>query len=321
MSILRETVLPLSSAERIASYQLLPPNGKDIEIAQATHRINLVNTWEPTVIFPGARVLEIGCGQGNCTAVLAGAVGPQGHIDAFDPAPPDYGSPFTLAQAQAHISQSEIGSRITWHHGSPPYEHRGLGHSDAGGESLWDIVVLTHCIWYFKQPREELTKMLTCLRDKVKVGGKICIAEYALRATEQAAVPHLLAALARGMLEAQKQDESTANIQNIMEPGEITETARECGWKLDAEAVLIPGDGLLDGQWETGAVVSAGFLRQIENLYSGSGNERAALGLGRVNIGLRSARAAVLAALEAIGGIKKTRTMDVWTGVFSAASK
>lgn len=57
--------------------------------AQLEHRINLVRYWD---ITPGSRVLEIGCGQGDCTLVLADAVGEEGHIDAIDPgARPDYG--------------------------------------------------------------------------------------------------------------------------------------------------------------------------------------------------------------------------------------
>ncbi|KUI55043.1 Aklanonic acid methyltransferase DnrC [Cytospora mali] len=313
MSAPTETVLPLSSAERIATYQLLPPNGLAIEVAQATHRINLINTWGPTIIFPGARVLEIGCGQGNCTAVLAEAVGPQGNIDAFDPAPPDYGSPFTLAQAQAHISQSEIGKRVTWHRGKPLREpHRRDDPAGKVEEAGWDVAVLTHCIWYFKRP-EELKELLSYLADGIKAGGKVCIAEYALRATEMAAVPHLLAALARGTLEAHR--ESNENIQNLVSPGEIKEVAMKCRWKLDSEALLVPGKGLMDGQWETRSVVTGRFGWQMEESPSLDDENRQSH--MRVESVLRSARAAVLAAVEVIGGIKETRTMDVWTGVFS----
>jgi 16S rRNA A1518/A1519 N6-dimethyltransferase RsmA/KsgA/DIM1 with predicted DNA glycosylase/AP lyase activity len=52
------------------------------------HRIELVDFWG---IKPGSRVLELGCGQGDCTVVLADAVGETGHVDAVDPGAPDYG--------------------------------------------------------------------------------------------------------------------------------------------------------------------------------------------------------------------------------------
>ena len=56
--------------------------------SQIEHRVNIVSGWS---IPPGSRVLEVGPGQGDCTVVLAAAVGEQGHVDAVDPAPLDYG--------------------------------------------------------------------------------------------------------------------------------------------------------------------------------------------------------------------------------------
>ena len=35
----------------------------------------------------GAKIFELGCGQGACTAVLAEFIGPNGHITAVDPGP------------------------------------------------------------------------------------------------------------------------------------------------------------------------------------------------------------------------------------------
>jgi precorrin-6B methylase 2 len=55
---------------------------------QMDHRIDLIAFWN---IKPGSRILELGCGQGDCTIALADAVGPDGHIDAVDPGSPDYG--------------------------------------------------------------------------------------------------------------------------------------------------------------------------------------------------------------------------------------
>ena len=57
---------------------------------QFEHRVNIVKSWN---ILPGSRVLEIGPGQGDCTIVLATAVGESGHVDAVDPAPLNYGKP------------------------------------------------------------------------------------------------------------------------------------------------------------------------------------------------------------------------------------
>ncbi|MCX4507966.1 hypothetical protein OOK53_36510 [Streptomyces anulatus] len=46
----------------------------DIQLSQTRHRATLVESWH---IEPGSSVLELGCGQGDMTAVLAEAVGPK----------------------------------------------------------------------------------------------------------------------------------------------------------------------------------------------------------------------------------------------------
>src|SRR4051812_35337062 len=105
---------PLVPSE-IAAGGLQDPSYPQIQLQSTEHRIALVEQWD---IKPGSRVLEVGCGQGDCTTVLATAVGDTGHITAIDPGAPDYGtylssetvcsetdhvvlgSPYTLAQAQ-----------------------------------------------------------------------------------------------------------------------------------------------------------------------------------------------------------------------------
>ena len=286
--------LPLSAATQIASISLVSPGGGlQVEEGQAIHRIRLVNFWQ---IPPGARVLEIGCGQGNCTAVLALAVGPQGHVDAVDPAPMDYGAPFTLAQAQAHLSESEIGDRITWH-------NRGVEDflADTAAQN-WDYVVFTHSIWYFNG-EDVLRSMLTTLRGRV-VGGLV-IAEYALQASEPTAIPHLLAALARATLEAHNPN-STANIRCLLSPEGIKSIAEEVGWRLGSETRIIPEEPLLDGSWEVGSVKRKGFLEEVaKNVIE-----------ERVKTQLRSSRDSVVRAMDALNG-KKPRTMDVWVAKFT----
>lgn len=296
-----ETLLPPSAATKIASYQL---TGDDpsIEEAQARHRIAILNAW--SVVRPGTTVLELGCGQGNCTAVLAEAVGASGRVDAVDPAPPGYGAPFTLAQAQARISESAVGPRVRWHRAEP---EDFLGEEPLrpreDGPPTWDVAVLAHCVWYLASPAV-LAGILRALRGRVR---RVCVAEYALRAGgRQAAVPHVLAALARGTLEAHRA-RSSENIRTPLSPEGIVGVAASAGWKLDGEAFVVPDEGLLDGVWETGSVVGESFLREVEQSVHDE----------RVQVVLKSSRASVLAAAEAIGGVKKTRSMDVWTGVFS----
>lgn len=80
----------------------------DSNLGGLDHRINLTQFWG---ITPGSRVLELGCGQGDCTTVLADAVGLDGHIDAVDPGAPDYGtyiSPYTIPVSVIAASKAPI---------------------------------------------------------------------------------------------------------------------------------------------------------------------------------------------------------------------
>lgn len=73
---------------------------------QFEHRVNIVKSWN---IPPGSRILEIGPGQGDCTIVLATAVGESGHVDAVDPAPLNSGTPiFPLPLADHNFGPSTI---------------------------------------------------------------------------------------------------------------------------------------------------------------------------------------------------------------------
>jgi predicted methyltransferase len=80
--------MPSLDAKTIASYCLSDPDHPKIQLGQIEHRINLVKKWD---VKEGDHVLELGCGQGDCTAVLATVVGANGSVTAVDPAPPEYG--------------------------------------------------------------------------------------------------------------------------------------------------------------------------------------------------------------------------------------
>ena len=59
---------------------------------QIIHRQKILQQWGG--IRRGSKVLELGCGQGDCTIVLAEAVGEEGHVVAVDPGDKDYGASF-----------------------------------------------------------------------------------------------------------------------------------------------------------------------------------------------------------------------------------
>jgi SAM-dependent methyltransferase len=259
--------------------------------SQAVHRLEILSSWP---ITPGSQILEIGCGQGDCTTVLASLVENSGHIDAIDPAPLDYGSPWTLGQAQAHISASEVGNRITFHQVTP------LAFLQDVPEGKYDLAVFVHSSWYFSSPLE-LRETFKALRGKAR---GLCIAEYALSTSTKAGIPHLLAALTRASLELHNSS-STANIRNAFSPSVLKCMAAEVGWSSVSERVVVPGEALEDGAWEVGSVLSEGFLEEVEPL----------VGDERTRLGLEGMREAVVKAVQGLGG-EKARTMDVWVARF-----
>lgn len=67
------------------------PTHFSVPYSQTLHRLELLQHWN---IPTGSTVLEIGCGQGDCTTVLAHTIGEQGRVVAIDPAELDYGASF-----------------------------------------------------------------------------------------------------------------------------------------------------------------------------------------------------------------------------------
>ncbi|MEI8282455.1 MAG: class I SAM-dependent methyltransferase, partial [Armatimonadota bacterium] len=66
------------------------PIPDEVQHIQTAYRRRILDCWN---IPLGSRILEIGCGQGDMTAVLAEAVGPTGRIIATDIAGRECGSP------------------------------------------------------------------------------------------------------------------------------------------------------------------------------------------------------------------------------------
>ncbi|WP_124291139.1 methyltransferase domain-containing protein, partial [Streptomyces sp. ADI91-18] len=71
----------MAKAPSIAASMAANALSPGIQLPQTRYRAALVSSWD---IPAGASVLEVGCGQGDMTAVLAEAVGPQGRVVAVD---------------------------------------------------------------------------------------------------------------------------------------------------------------------------------------------------------------------------------------------
>lgn len=95
--------------EKIVNDMNITGNAKEIQKIQTAHRIKLIKFWE---IPEGARVLGIGCGQGDTLASLAYVVGENGFVHGVDIADENYGAPETLGQAKERLLKSALGKNI-----------------------------------------------------------------------------------------------------------------------------------------------------------------------------------------------------------------
>lgn len=202
-----------SVAKCIAMYNINPPE----RIGITKFKSMFVDRWG---IFEGATVLEVGCGQGDTTAVLAEAVGVDGHIIATDPANPNYGSPITIGEAANFLSNSRLGSRISFHFNSNICDPQFfLTHE------LFDFVVLAHCSYYFDS-RENLLNTFVSAKKWAKT---LCFSEWDVVASNMQQISHLLAIFIQGQVEAFKL-ESTANIRSPFSKQEVESLLDKSGW-------------------------------------------------------------------------------------------
>lgn len=208
----------------------------DIQKIQTEHRIKLAKFWG---ICNGEKVLEIGCGQGDTTAVLAYFVGEEGFVNGVDIASPDYGAPITVGQSAEYLRKSKLGKQIKM-----DYEIDVLDDKISFPEHYFDIVVLSHCSWYMKS-YEELESILAKARSW---GKRLCFAEWDTRVNSIEQYPHFLAVLIQAQYECFKAS-SFANVRTLFTPMDIKRAAESSGWSIDNETSIL-SENMQDGKWE-----------------------------------------------------------------------
>ncbi|MBA3926228.1 class I SAM-dependent methyltransferase [Listeria rustica] len=231
-----------SDIDFIVACMLRDAASDEIQTVQTGHRIKLAEFWG---IKEGDKVLEVGCGQGDTTAVLAYHVGKTGSVYAVDIASPDYGAPFTLAQSTYHLLQSELGSRIEF-----KLETDILRGDLAFDEGTFDVAVISHASWYFSS-KTELLEMFRVLKKWAK---RICFAEWNPRLTDPRQESHLLAVLVQAQYEAFK-SETESNVRTFITPDDIAEMAQSQGWQVTREGDVWTRE-MQDAGWETSFVVN-----------------------------------------------------------------
>ncbi len=226
----------MSSAEELAALMASSAHDAAVQAGQTRFRMTLVRDWQ---IAPGARVLEIGCGQGDTTAVLADAVGAAGRVTAVDPADPGYGAPVTLGESTHVLAEGPLGGRIEFR---VPFD--ALDPANAFPDDAFDVVVLALCTWYFAS----LDEIAETLRRVRPWAPRLCLAEWELEPLELGQAGHLLAVLIRSRTEAGGHS-SDANVRTPYTRGRLHELLGAAGWQV-ARETLVDTSELDDGRWE-----------------------------------------------------------------------
>ncbi|NKE55646.1 methyltransferase domain-containing protein [Lentzea sp. PSKA42] len=217
------------NAQEIARHMAAWAADPDVQVTQTGYRLDLAETWQ---IPEGARVLEIGCGQGDMTAVLADLVGPNGTVVGIDVAPPDYGTPVTVGQSARRLLDGPLGDRIEMR-----YETDVLADDVGTG---YDLVVLAHCSWYFASA-DLLERTLKKVRE---LGSRLCFAEWDPEPARPDQVPHLLAVLAQDRMA-----ETGGNIRAPLTRATLLAALGRAGWQVEQVTDVDTG-ALQDADWE-----------------------------------------------------------------------
>ncbi|MBJ7907656.1 class I SAM-dependent methyltransferase [Streptomyces sp. DSM 110735] len=210
-----------------------------IQLSQTRHRAALVASWH---IAPGSTVLELGCGQGDMTAVLAEAVGPQGRVTAVDVADPSYGAPVTLGESAARLAAGPLGPRIDFRFGTDV-----LDPAVGFPENTFDHVVLAHCSWYFTSLghlRDTLARVRPWAR-------RLWFTEWDLTPASGEQLAHLLAVLIQGQTEAAG-SRGQGNVRTPFSRESLLRLLPETGWSVEGGGPVDTGE-LQDGDWEIAA--------------------------------------------------------------------
>ena len=147
--------------------------------------------------------------------------------------------------------------------------------------------------------------ILTVLLARV---DRVCVSEYALSAGDPRAAAHVLATFAQASLEVRKDgNESTSNVRTVFSPARLKSAAIAAGLKAESETLVRPPEGMLDGRWEVGWVLSAGFTKEIDEHVTDEREKAVVI----------AARDSVQAAVELLKAKdEKVATMDIWVATF-----
>lgn len=244
----------MSDTDKILNIMGVDGTQRKIQEIQTEERLKLISFWN---IPKGARILEIGCGQGDTTAALAYIVGENGFVHALDIAPESYGAPFTLGQARDKLKKSEIARRIKM-----DFDTDFLSEKVSFSEHFFDIVVLSHCAWYFAN--ENI--LLATLRKAKKIANRLCFAEWNITPRLPEQLSHCMAVMIQAECECYRES-TVSNVRTLFTPFDMMRVAKEAGWAI-TETANVFSPQLQDAQWEVTMTVTEypGIINSIEDM-------------------------------------------------------
>lgn len=204
-------------------------NPAEVQAIQTAYRRRLADFWK---IAPGLDLLEVGCGQGDMTAVLAETAR---SVVALDRAGRDYGAPLTLGQATDLIGRDNVEFWFDFDIIHPPANF---------GDRHFDVAVMAHSAWYFDS-LPSLCDTFRALRSRAKT---LCFAEWDMNPAQSDQMAHWLAVNIQEQIENYK-DVSEANIRLPMPRTALKGVLAEARWNVEREAV-IDTTGMQDADWE-----------------------------------------------------------------------
>ncbi|EQL00064.1 hypothetical protein G6O67_006642 [Ophiocordyceps sinensis] len=239
----------------LASYLHAPPSQKTAA-SRFLHRLNLCKAW---TIPDGARLLDIGCGQGESTLVLAAVVGPGGLVTGVDTAPSDYGGPFTIGESQQHILASVLAPRIVFE-SAELAAVLGLA-GDHPLKAQFDGAVFCHSLWYFAS--SDAVRSVFAALSAAQV-SHIYMAEWSGDAATVAQEPHHLAVSTQRAFHLERPSHSSRNtiepnVRCGLLPEHLLRLATMEGWRVVRQGTISPPADMPDGHWESRFVTSETF--------------------------------------------------------------
>ncbi len=223
--------------QELAALLAPDPSAREAQRAEIAFRCRLIDRWK---VMAGERVLELGCGQGDATIVLADRVGPAGAVLAVDAAGPGYGAPVTIGASMDRLRTSALGPRIDVR----------LGSEIEDVDGPFDRAVMVHGSWYVAS----YGRLLQVLRQALRMAPRLCLSDWDLvpsRADQfahHAAISLQMQARGLGLL-------TDGNVRTPVTREQVREAVVEAGWTPAAEEAIATSQ-LPDGAWEVATALA-----------------------------------------------------------------